>query len=126
MEYEFMHDRVNGGYHAKFSEEHELFGRWLLDEVGDDVSNIDQVLDTATNLNGQGDDTVIRGKEISLSLNHLDALVNHNIAQSDSDLALAIERVGEPLSVDENGMTSACGLTDFTHMMKEWRDFVSN
>ncbi|TDA87186.1 YacL family protein, partial [Halomonas marinisediminis] len=43
MEFEFIRNTLMGEYYVKCSMGHEIVGRWLQDEVGNDWQKIEQV-----------------------------------------------------------------------------------
>ncbi len=125
MEYEFSRDTVNGGFHAKFSLEHEAFSNWLVDEVGSDAEQVERLLGAVEKVRGgnfvehafQGKEYLlnIEGDDVTLRLNA--ACEGHGAANGDG--------LDPALSVNNDNFCAACGLDDFSMMLNAWKGFLN-
>ena len=128
MEYEFSRDPVKGGYHAKFSMEHEVFSSWLFDEVGNDDQRIEQLFQSVEKARSKHNhDLTVQGREFLLTLNEQDVTLELNascdgVGGSDS----FDDGIEEDFSVNNDNYRAACGLDDFSLMLTSWKDFLSS
>ena len=123
MEFEFLRDPTFGGYHAKFSMEHELFAVWLMEEIGDNKERLSQLqvcIDKAQKLSFE--DVQFVGREYLLTLNKDEV---HLVLNS------ALDGVGDydsyeqqDLYVNDQHHANSCGLEDFVQMIAAWREFL--
>lgn len=128
MEYEFSRDPVRGGYHAKFSMEHEIFSAWLVDEVGNDQHCIQQIFAKVEQARGHKNiDLTIQGREYLLVLNDLDVVLQLN---SDCEGVGGVSSFGDEylpddsVNVNSDLARAECGLDDFSQMLTSWQDFL--
>ena len=130
MEYEFLRDPTFGGYHAKFSMEHELFAAWLMEEIAADEQKLDklqQCIKKASVLQyedihftGREYILTFAGHEVSLALNSS----CDGIGGGSSFEQMTEQLVEQALAIDGDYHSNTCGLDDFALMIKAWRDFI--
>ena len=126
MEYEFSRDPVRGGYHAKFSLEHEVFSNWLTDEVGNDQQRIDNLFATVDQVrNRQATELTVQGAEYLLTLNEQDVVLQLN-ASCEGVGAANGHGLEEDISVNDDNFVAECGLDDFSIMLTSWRQFLDS
>ena len=126
MEYEFSRDPVKGGYHAKFSMEHEVFSSWLVDEVGNDRVQIDSLFQSVEKLRqNDSNELTFEGREYLLTLKQMDVPLQLNASCDGMGGADGIE-FEEDVSVNEDNFRAACGLDDFSMMLTSWQKFLSS
>jgi uncharacterized protein YacL (UPF0231 family) len=126
MEYEFSRDPVKGGYHAKFSMEHEVFSAWLVDEVGNDSSQIDSLFQSVEQIRNNGcSQKTFEGREYLLTLNKQDVTLQLNASCEGLGGAIGTE-FEEDISINNDNFSAACGLDDFSMMLDSWQDFLSS
>ena len=127
MEYEFLRDPTFGGYHAKFSMEHELFAAWLMEEVAADGQKLDKLqlcIDKAT-VNSHKD-IHFTGREYLLTFAQNEVILALNSSCDGMGGFDSIEQLQEQdLAVDGDYHSNTCGLDDFSLMLNAWRDFIS-
>lgn len=127
MEYEFIRDPdldvVGKGFQVEFSHEHRIVGRWLMEEFGTDLDQLQIVFDFMSEIeSAKITEQFVLGKEISLKLNRYEALIEANaLHQEEHDLSIYED---DALELDENGLSAGCGFEDFLDMLEAWRDFV--
>lgn len=126
MEYEFSRDPVKGGYHAKFSMEHEVFSSWLVDEVGNDRVQIDSLFQSVEKLRQHdSNELTFEGREYLLTLNQMDVTLQLNASCDGMGGVDSIE-FEEDVSINEDNFRAACGLDDFSMMLTSWQKFLSS
>ena len=128
MEYEFARDPVKGGYHAKFSMEHEVFSTWLVDEVGNDSQRIEllfQHIEKARTQHHQ--DLTVQGREYLLTINEQDVTLELNVSCDGIGGTDSFDDgLEDEFSVNNDHYRAACGLDDFSLMLTSWKDFLSS
>lgn len=130
MEYEFSRDTVQGGYHAKFSMEHELFSTWLVDEVADNKERLAQLQDCITRAAvAHYQDIEFSGREYLLTFNQQEVCLALNSS---------IDGMGgqgcfddphpqeDDINVNDDSFSNSCGLDDFALMLAAWRRFLNH
>ncbi|MFT5161694.1 MAG: hypothetical protein ACI9FJ_000260 [Alteromonadaceae bacterium] len=126
MEYEFSRDPVRGGYHARFSMEHEVFSPWLVDEVGNDAGKLKALFDSIEQIQQRKVmELTIEGREYLLTLNPMDVTVQLN---SICEEVGATNGAGleEDMTVNNDHFYGACGLDDFDMMLRSWQRFLND
>ncbi|WP_111978123.1 YacL family protein [Algibacillus agarilyticus] len=121
MEYIFYRD-PNTGFKAELNSEHSIFGRWLIDEIGDDkqkMAEVDALITQASQnlMNVQ----VSVGSEVTLSLNHDEAIVQVNVFEDAEEEERLLE---ESLSIDDHLECAGCGFDDFVVFFASWKSFL--
>lgn len=120
MNFDFIKNEFLGEYHAKFDLEHQVIGRWLVEEIGVDRTKIEQVLtliDQASRNPMQ--EFLYQGREISLSLLQGEVTIEENALTQCIDSEL-----DENLSLYTSEGYSCCGLDDFALMFTKWFEFI--
>ncbi len=120
MNFDFIKNEFLGEYHAKFDLEHQVIGRWLVDEIATDRTKIEQVfalLEQATNNPMQ--EYQLMGREISLSLLQGEVTIEENALTQCIDSEL-----DEDFSLYTTEGYSCCGLDDFALMFSKWCEFI--
>lgn len=125
MEYEFSRDTVKGGFHAKFSMEHEVFSAWLVDEVGNDTNQIDALVQSVEKVrHDRNDELTFEGREYLLTLNEMDVTLQLNA--SCDGVGRATNDFEDEISINDDNFQAACGLDDFSMMLTSWRNFLAS
>ena len=127
MEFEFSRDPVRGGYHAKFSMEHEVFSPWLVDEVGNDANQIETLFQSIEQIRqNKAQELTVQGREYLLTLNPMDVTIELNASCEGMG---GVNSDGEPeddMSINNDNFTAACGLDDFHLMLNSWQAFLED
>lgn len=120
MDYQFTKD-ILGHPCAKFSMGHEAIGRWLTDELGDNLQRVQALINTVE----QVEQSIIGFREII----GLELVLHLSIS------GIEIEPVESDVEPDEmmieNGELyqsesfSECGLQDFKQALLSWQEYVS-
>lgn len=120
MDYEFIKDNFLGEYHAKFSLEHQVVGRWLVEEISHDRTMIEQVyrlLDQAA-ISSVNEHTLV-GNEITIRI------LQDEVTIEENTLNQCVESELEPdFSIYTSESSAACGVDDFKTMFDQWCDFT--
>lgn len=125
MEYEFSRDTVSGGFHAKFSLEHEAFSNWLVEEVGNNSEQISRLFDSIDKIRANGcHEQTFQGREYLLTMDADDVTLQLNAACEGHGSANGDGAEGE-LSVNNDNFCAACGLEDFSMMLSSWKGFLN-
>lgn len=126
MEYEFSRDSVRGGYHAKFSMEHEVFSPWLVEEVGNNAEQLEALFQSIAQIRqNKAQELTVEGREYLLTLNPMDVTVQLNASCGDPG-EVNDNRVEDEISVNNDHFTAACGLDDFDRMLLSWQNFLND
>jgi uncharacterized protein len=122
MEFEFKTDYLNDSFRAEFSMGHEAVGHWLVAELGTTVAAIEQLLAKLNLIKQQENaETVIEGRDFSLTLTPQDIMVKANSLQLE-----ALIPEGEDLSHYDDESFAECGIEDFETMLRSWLEFIVN
>ena len=107
---------------ARLSMDHEAFGLWLSDELGNDKEQLDVILQAIGQLEaGVQREYQWQGRDFLLHLTREDAEVTAlTLLQEYSREELE----GEDLDFYDSESRAACGLEDFKDLLIEWRDFL--
>ncbi len=120
MEFKFKTDTLNDSYRVEFSMGHEVFGRWLMSEVGTKPEKINALLAKLEELQSRQDvEELIEGRDFSLTLTDDDAIVMANSLYVDGELP-----EGEDFSHYDSESVGECGIEDFEAMLQSWLEFV--
>jgi uncharacterized protein YacL (UPF0231 family) len=120
VDYEFEHNYL-GRPSAKFSMGHEAFGRWLTEDLSNDVALVDQILSSIA----QVEDKAIgrknfRGNAFELTVELEQASVRNLSLDYESE-----EELGDDLALFDQEQMSDCGLTDLKEALVSWREFIA-
>lgn len=122
MEFEFKTDYLNDTFRAEFSMGHEAVGHWLVAELGSTVADIEQLLGQLKLIKQQENvDTLLEGRDFSLTLTPQDVTVKANSLHLDAELP-----AGEDLAHYDDESFAECGIEDFETMLHSWLEFIIN
>ncbi|GEA59705.1 YacL family protein [Vibrio comitans] len=119
MEFEFK--RVFGKYSVQCSMGHEIIGRWLNEEIGNDMEKISQVLSLVAQAeNNLADVFTLPGTEINISIEAGEVTVQENV------LLQQYEQEFEPdMDFYDSESSGMCGLEDFSILIHQWQRFLT-
>lgn len=128
MEYDFIYDRNTLQFSIRLAAEHEVLGRFLLDEFGQDANAYVPLITQLSALQPQ-QSMQYQGKEFLLEVDNGEVTLSHNT------LFYAIEQPlperqqhklsDDDLQLDEQGMQTQCGLEDLLKLLREWQQFLA-
>lgn len=119
MEYQFTKG-LTGEYRIKCSMGHEVVGRWLEQEIHTDKVLIESILAAVAQVKaGDGQEFFFRGKEISLSLQHGDVIVEENALATEDEL------IDSEFEFYNSESTAGCGVEDFEQLILSWLKFIN-
>ncbi len=119
MDYEFKKNTLDGSYHAMFSMGHEVLGRWLVEEIGKDTDKISLILEQLLALKSSTQEWRLSGKELTLSLQDNEALVQANCLFSHEE-----EDFEEDFHFYDEESMSLCGFEDLALVLDAWQSFI--
>lgn len=129
MEYDFIYDRNTLQFSIRLAAEHEVFGRFLLDEFGQDAAAYTPLLQQLSALKPH-QSMQYQGKEFLLEVDNGEVTLSHNT------LFYAVEQplperqqhklADDDLQLDEQGMQTQCGLEDLLKLLREWQQFLAD
>lgn len=120
MDHEFVRD-IDGRCRANLSMGHEAFGFWLTDELGENLTQCNELLKIIARLLHGGDDYTLSGNAFCLHLDQEAATVSALELQFETE----IEDNELGLSYYDDELFAACGLDDFEQLLLAWREFIS-
>ncbi|MFS1875525.1 UPF0231 family protein [Enterovibrio norvegicus] len=120
MDYEFRRNTLDDSFHAELSMGHEALGRWLVDELGTDHAEIDNVLRNLQDVMQQGGEWNRLGKVFHLQLTQEEALVQANALLEGTDE----EMPEQDFHAYEEESVSLCGPEDLMVLLEAWQDFI--
>ncbi|WP_283129993.1 YacL family protein [Enterovibrio norvegicus] len=120
MDYEFRRNTLDDSFHAELSMGHEALGRWLVDELGTDHAEIDNVLRNLQDVMQQGGEWNRPGKVFHLQLTQEEALVQANALLEGRDE----EMPEQDFHAYEEESVSLCGPEDLMVLLEAWQDFI--
>lgn len=128
MEYDFIYDRATLRYGIQLSAEHEVLGRFLLDEFGQQADAYQPLLQQLTALTSR-QSMQYQGREYLLDIDCGEVTLSHNTMFYTTEQPLP-ERQQHKLSddnlqLDEQGMSTQCGLEDFVKLLRDWQQFLA-
>ncbi|EEY39380.1 YacL family protein [Vibrio mimicus] len=120
MEFEFIKNTLLGEYAVKCSMEHQIVGRWLQEEIGQDQAKINQVLALIEQAEqSPAQEFLWTGREISLMVQ------GDEIQVQDNALAYDVEHELESdFFLYDSESVAACGREDFIALLTQWQNFV--
>ncbi|SEH85391.1 Uncharacterized protein YacL, UPF0231 family [Rheinheimera pacifica] len=128
MEYDFIYDRNTLQFSIKLSVEHEVLGRFLLDEFGQQAEAYTALLQQLGTLKPH-QSMQYQGKEFLLEVENGEVTLSHNtlfytgteqLPQRQQD-----KLADDDLQLDEQGMSTQCGLEDLLKLLREWQQFLA-
>ncbi|MEZ9522753.1 YacL family protein [Enterovibrio norvegicus] len=120
MDYEFRRNTLDDSFHAELSMGHEALGRWLVDELGTDHAEIENVLKNLQDVMQQGGEWNRSGKVFHLQLTQEEALVQANALLEGTDE----EMPEQDFHAYEEESVSLCGPEDLMTLLEAWQDFI--
>ncbi|UJF19630.1 YacL family protein [Vibrio sp. SS-MA-C1-2] len=125
MDFEFRKSTLDDNYRAIFSMGHEALGRWIIEELGSDPKAIKLLLEQVEQLQGSSEEWQQKGKELTITINSEEILVQANSTFVESDLTdqQSIEEESHFGYYDEESV-SLCGREDFIEVIDSWLAFV--
>lgn len=126
MEYDFIYDRNNRNYSMRLGTEHEVLGRFLLDEFGQQVEAYLPLLQQLNALKPH-QNLQYQGKEFLLEIEHSEVTIRHNTLLDSAGTTLTEQQqlADDDLQLDEQGMISQCGLEDLLQLLQAWQQFLA-
>ncbi|MEH8019942.1 YacL family protein [Rheinheimera metallidurans] len=126
MEYDFIYDRNSRNYSMRLGTEHEVLGRFLLDEFGQQVEAYLPLLQQLNALKPQ-QSMQYQGREFLLEVERSEVTVRHNTLLGSAHTTLAEQQqlADDDLQLDEQGMISQCGLEDLLQLLQAWQQFLA-
>ncbi len=120
MDYEFRRSLFDGGYSARFSMEHQVIGRWVIEELGSDSQLYQQVMTQLEAHQSNAQFWQLKGKELTLLLEEKEVIIQANelFTQQEFDLEPHFE-------LYDSESIAACGIEDFITMLHSWRAFLN-
>jgi uncharacterized protein YacL (UPF0231 family) len=129
MEYDFIYDRNTTQFSIALTAEHEVLGRFLLDEFGPQAEAYKPLLQQLNALK-PFQSWQYQGKEFLLDIEQGEVTLLHNTLFYNADKPLPEQQQSEladdNLSLDEQGMTMQCGLEDLLKLLHEWQRFLTD
>ena len=128
MEYEFSYDRASLRYSITLAAEHEVLGRFLLDEFGQLPGAYQPLLQQLSALQSH-QSMQFQGREYLLEVDNGEVTLSHNTLFYTTEQPLP-ERQQHKLSdddlqLDEQGMSMQCGLEDLLKLLRDWQQFLA-
>lgn len=120
MEYEFRRNSLTGTYLATFSMDHEVLGQWFSEELGVELTKIQQVLAAIKDI--QADKLSLWrlvGSDFTLELEREQARIFANSIGFEQEYELE-----EAMSLYDAESEAYCGLEDFEQALLSWYEFV--
>ena len=129
MEYDFTYDRNSNKFGIRLAEEHEVLGRFLLDEFGQDAQAYAPLLQQLTALKPH-QSMQYQGKEFLLEVDNGEVTLSHNTLFYTIEQPLPERQqhkvADDDLQLDEQGMSMQCGLEDLLKLLRDWQQFLSD
>ncbi|BDM63471.1 UPF0231 protein [Shewanella sp. NFH-SH190041] len=121
MEYEFRRNSLDGTVLALFSMDHEVIGRWLTEELGQNTTAIAELLDVIAALQqNRRSQFRLVGRDLTLELDTEQAWIRANVLGYEQDFELE-----EAMSLYDCESEAGCGLEDFEQVLLSWQDFLA-
>ncbi|MDP4492130.1 YacL family protein [Vibrio sp. AH4] len=120
MEFEFIKNTLLGEYSVRCSMEHQIVGRWLQEEIGQDQAKLHQVfalIEQAEHSPAQ--EFLWTGREISLLVQGDEITIQDNALAYESEHELETD-----FSLYDSESVAACGREDFMALLNQWQSFV--
>ncbi len=120
MDYEFRRNTFDDSFHADFSMGHEAIGRWLIDELGTNLTDISIVRDKIIAIISEGGEWVRQGRVFQLQVAQDEAIVSANVLFQEMEDEMALE----DLHTYEEESYACCGPEDLLEVIEAWHEFV--
>lgn len=129
MEYEFIYDRNTLQFSIRLAAEHEVLGRFLLDEFGQQAEAYTPLLQQLSALKPHHS-MQYQGKEFLLEVENSEVTLSHNTLFYTGTEQLPQRQqeqlIDDDLQLDEQGMSTQCGLEDLLKLLREWQQFLAD
>ncbi|MGL4828249.1 MAG: YacL family protein [Vibrio sp.] len=120
MEFEFIKNTLLGEYSVRCSMEHQIVGRWLQEEIGQDQAKLSQVLALIEQaVKSPAQEFLWAGREISLMVQGDEVQVQDNALAYDAEHELESD-----FFLYDSESVAACGREDFIALLIQWQNFV--
>ncbi|WP_025819387.1 YacL family protein [Shewanella marina] len=121
MEYEFRRNTLTGTLLANFSMDHEVLGRWFAEELGDNDTFFQELIDAIAKISkGQMNQWRHIGSDLSIELDNEQVRVFANVLGMDEE-----HEFDEQMDYYDAESESFCGLEDFEQALMSWHEFVN-
>ncbi|MGL4380077.1 MAG: YacL family protein [Vibrio sp.] len=120
MEFEFIKNTLLGEYAVRCSMEHQIVGRWLQEEIGQDQGKLKQIfalIEQAADSPSQ--EWLWTGREISLMVQGDEITVQDNALAYDAEHELESD-----FFLYDSESIAACGREDFLALLTQWQSFI--
>lgn len=128
MEYEFTYDRSSKQFAIRLSEDHEVLGRFLLDEFGQQADAYQPLIQQLAALNSH-QSMQYQGREYLLEVDNGEVSLSHNTLFYTEEQPLSERQqhklCDDDLQLDELGMSMQCGLEDLIKLLRDWQQFLA-
>jgi uncharacterized protein YacL (UPF0231 family) len=128
VEYDFIYDRTTLRYGMQLSAEHEVLGRFLLDEFGQQADAYQPLLQQLTVLTSH-QSMQYQGREYLLDIDGGEVTLSHNTLFYTTEQLLPERQQhkvsDDDLQLDEHGMQTQCGLDDLLKLLRDWQQFLA-
>ncbi|WP_397471883.1 YacL family protein [Rheinheimera sp.] len=128
MEYDFTYDRNSNKFGIRLAEEHEVLGRFLLEEFGQLAGAYQPLLQQLSALNSH-QSMQYQGREYLLEIDAGEVTLSHNTLFYTTEQPLPERQqhkvADDDLQLDEQGMSMQCGLEDLLKLLRDWQQFLS-
>lgn len=129
MEYDFIYDRNTLQFSIRLAAEHEVLGRFLLDEFGQQAEAYAPLLQKLIALTPH-QSLHYQGKEFLLEVENGEVTLSHNTLFYTCTEALPQcqqeQLADDDLQLDEQGMNTQCGLEDLLKLLQDWQQFLAD
>lgn len=129
MEYDFVYDRNTLQFSIRLAAEHEVLGRFLLDEFGQDAQAYTPLIGKLTALKSH-QSMQYQGKEFLLEVDNGEVTLSHNtlfyVVEQPLPERQQDKLADDDLQLDEQGMHAECGLEDLLKLLREWQQFLAD
>ena len=121
MEYEFRRNSLEGTVQATFEMGHEVLGRWVSDELGNDKKLVSGLLSTIKLLSqGELNQYRLVGSDFTLEMNTEQAWVYANVLAYEEE-----QELEDGMAIYDSESNSYCGLEDFEYVLLSWQSFLN-
>lgn len=121
MEYEFRRNSLDGSVQAIFSMDHEVIGRWLSDELSQDIQLVADLLEKIKLIHkSELNQYKMVGADFTLEMTLEQVWVYANVLGYEEEYELE-----EDLSLYDAESNAFCGLDDFEHVLSSWQIFLN-
>ncbi|MGL4225840.1 MAG: YacL family protein [Vibrio sp.] len=122
MEFEFIKNTLLGEYAVRCSMEHQIVGRWLQEEIGQDQGKLRQIfalIEQAADSPSQ--EWFWTGREISLMVQGDEITVQDNTLAYDTEHELESD-----FFLYDSESIATCGREDFLALLTQWQSFIQS